>query len=52
MKNQANSKNVKILGFWVIIGIIAGISLGLLDKELALASKIRVDYFSKNLLYF
>ncbi|EGK8085231.1 cation:dicarboxylase symporter family transporter [Campylobacter lari] len=35
----------KNLGFWVIIGIIAGISLGLLDKELALASKIGVDYF-------
>ncbi|WP_257935925.1 cation:dicarboxylate symporter family transporter [Campylobacter lari] len=28
-----------------MIGIIAGISLGLLDKELALASKIGVDYF-------
>lgn len=36
---------LKNLGFWVIIGIIAGISLGLLDKELALASKIGVDYF-------
>ncbi|EAK3364993.1 cation:dicarboxylase symporter family transporter [Campylobacter lari] len=36
---------LKNLGFWVIIGIIAGISLGLLDKELALASKIWVDYF-------
>lgn len=38
-------KMLKNLGFWVIIGIIAGISLGLLDKELALASKIGVDYF-------
>lgn len=38
-------KMFKNLGFWVIIGIIAGISLGLLDKELALASKIGVDYF-------
>ncbi|WP_139470900.1 cation:dicarboxylate symporter family transporter [Campylobacter armoricus] len=36
---------LKNLGFWVIIGIIAGISLGLLDKELAIASKIGVDYF-------
>ncbi|MBT0759159.1 cation:dicarboxylase symporter family transporter [Campylobacter lari] len=36
---------LKNLGFWVIIGIIAGISLGLLDKELALTSKIGVDYF-------
>ncbi len=38
-------KMLKNLGFWVIIGIIAGISLGLLDKELAIASKIGVDYF-------
>lgn len=38
-------KMLKNLGFWVIIGIIAGISLGLLDKELALTSKIGVDYF-------
>ncbi|WP_258107979.1 cation:dicarboxylate symporter family transporter [Campylobacter lari] len=38
-------KMLKNLGFWVIIGIIAGISLGLLDKEFALASKIGVDYF-------
>ncbi|EAK0441347.1 cation:dicarboxylase symporter family transporter [Campylobacter lari] len=36
---------LKNLGFWVIIGIIAGICLGLLDKEFALASKIGVDYF-------
>ncbi|BEK14434.1 hypothetical protein B10973_10780 [Campylobacter lari] len=49
LKNQANSKNVKILGFWVIIGIIADISLGLLDKELALANKIGVDYFIQTL---
>ncbi|MCV3485441.1 cation:dicarboxylate symporter family transporter [Campylobacter sp. CNRCH_2014_2452] len=38
-------KMLKNLGFWVIIGIIAGICLGLLDKEFALASKIGVDYF-------
>ncbi|EAI8629166.1 cation:dicarboxylase symporter family transporter [Campylobacter lari] len=38
-------KILKNLGFWVIIGIIAGICLGLLDKEFALASKIGVDYF-------
>lgn len=51
LKNQANSKNVKILGFWVIIGIIADISLGLLDKELALANKIGVDYFIQTLKF-
>ncbi|AJC86641.1 cation:dicarboxylate symporter family transporter [Campylobacter sp. RM16704] len=38
-------KIIKNLGLWVVIGIIAGISLGLLDKELAIASKIGVDYF-------
>ncbi|MCV3482315.1 cation:dicarboxylate symporter family transporter [Campylobacter sp. CNRCH_2014_0184h] len=42
---------LKNLGFWVIIGIIAGISLGLLDKELALASKIGVDYFIQALKF-
>lgn len=44
-------KMLKNLGFWVIIGIIAGISLGLLDKELALASKIGVDYFIQALKF-
>ncbi|AJD02223.1 Putative C4-dicarboxylate transport protein [Campylobacter lari] len=44
-------KILKNLGFWVIIGIIAGISLGLLDKELALASKIGVDYFIQALKF-
>ncbi|EAJ6136474.1 cation:dicarboxylase symporter family transporter [Campylobacter lari] len=42
---------LKNLGFWVIIGIIAGISLGLLDKELSLASKIGVDYFIQALKF-
>ncbi|HEC1770657.1 TPA: cation:dicarboxylase symporter family transporter [Campylobacter lari] len=42
---------LKNLGFWVIIGIIAGVSLGLLDKELALASKIGVDYFIQTLKF-
>ncbi|HEC1791033.1 TPA: cation:dicarboxylase symporter family transporter [Campylobacter lari] len=42
---------LKNLGFWVIIGIIAGISLGLLDKELALTSKIGVDYFIQALKF-
>ncbi|EAH7585513.1 cation:dicarboxylase symporter family transporter [Campylobacter lari] len=42
---------LKNLGFWVIIGIIAGISLGLLDKELALVSKIGVDYFIQALKF-
>lgn len=36
---------IKSLGFWVIIGIIAGIVLGYTDKELAIASKPGVDYF-------
>lgn len=44
-------KMLKNLGFWVIIGIIAGISLGLLDKELALTSKIGVDYFIQALKF-
>lgn len=44
-------KMLKNLGFWVIIGIIAGVSLGLLDKELALASKIGVDYFIQTLKF-
>ncbi|MBX1885886.1 cation:dicarboxylate symporter family transporter [Campylobacter peloridis] len=44
-KPSKMKKLVKNLGFWVVLGIIAGISLGLLDKELALASKIGVDYF-------
>lgn len=35
----------KNLGFWVIFGIIAGITLGYTDKELALASKSGVIYF-------
>lgn len=40
---------VKSLGFWVIVGIIAGIILGYADKELALASKPGVDLFIKAL---
>lgn len=35
----------KSLAFWVIIGIIAGIILGCVDKELGIASKPGVDYF-------
>ena len=35
----------KNLGFWVIFGIIAGITLGYTNKELALASKSGVIYF-------
>ncbi len=37
------------LGFWVVFGIIAGIILGYLDKDLALASKPGIDYFIKTL---
>ncbi len=37
------------LGFWVIFGIIAGIILGCIDKELAIAAKPGVDYFIKAL---
>lgn len=40
---------IKSLGFWVIFGIIAGVALGYIDKELALASKPGVDYFIKAL---
>ncbi len=40
---------IKSLGFWVIIGIIAGIALGYTDKELAIASKPGVDYFIRAL---
>ena len=36
---------LKNLGFWVIFGIIAGITLGYTNKELALASKSGVIYF-------
>lgn len=39
----------KSLGFWVIFGIVAGVILGYVDKELALASKPGVDYFIKAL---
>lgn len=39
----------KSLGFWVILGIVAGIVLGYADKELALASKPGVDLFIKAL---
>lgn len=37
------------LAFWVIVGIVAGVLLGLIDKDLALASKPGVDYFIKAL---
>lgn len=40
---------LKSLGFWVIIGIIAGITLGYMDKDLAIASKPGIDYFIKAL---
>ncbi|TQR22632.1 C4-dicarboxylate ABC transporter [Campylobacter sp. MIT 97-5078] len=36
---------LKSLGFWVILGIVAGVLLGCYDKELANASKPGVDYF-------
>ncbi|EIT5268258.1 cation:dicarboxylase symporter family transporter [Campylobacter coli] len=35
----------KSLGFWVIVGIVAGIVLGYVNKEMAIASKPGVDYF-------
>ena len=35
----------KSLGFWVIFGIVAGIIVGSVNKELAIASKPGVDYF-------
>lgn len=37
------------LAFWVIVGIVAGILLGYIDKELAIASKPGVDLFIKAL---
>lgn len=37
------------LAFWVVFGIIAGIALGYIDKDLAIASKPGVDYFIKAL---
>ncbi|WP_223810133.1 MULTISPECIES: cation:dicarboxylate symporter family transporter [unclassified Campylobacter] len=39
----------KSLAFWVIFGIIAGIVLGLIDKEIAIACKPGMDYFIKAL---
>ncbi len=44
-KPPLHKRIIKSLGFWVIIGIIAGIALGYTDKELAIASKPGVDYF-------
>lgn len=35
----------KSLGFWVVVGIVAGIVLGYVNKEMAIASKPGVDYF-------
>ena len=37
------------LAFWVIVGIVAGVLLGLINKDLALASKPGVAYFIKAL---
>lgn len=48
-KTSKIKRMIKSLGFWVIIGIIAGISIGYIDKDLALASKPGVDYFIKAL---
>ncbi|MDX2330695.1 C4-dicarboxylate ABC transporter [Campylobacter hepaticus] len=46
IQNKPSLKRIlKSLGFWVIIGIIAGIILGYTNKELALISKPGVDYF-------
>lgn len=42
-------KMLTSLAFWVIAGIVAGIMLGYIDKDLALASKPGVDLFIKAL---
>ncbi len=39
----------KSLGFWVIFGIVAGVILGYVDKDLGIAVKPGVDYFIKAL---
>lgn len=44
-KKNWMSYTIKSLAFWVIIGIIAGIALGMVDPKLAIDTKPGIDWF-------
>ena len=44
-KKNWMSYTIKSLAFWVIIGIIAGIALGIVDPKLAIDTKPGIDWF-------
>lgn len=51
-QNKTQSKMIKLLtslAFWVVVGILAGIAVGILTPELGVASKPGIDYFIKAL---
>ena len=57
MNNAKKQGNLAVrlftnLAFWVVIGIVGGVIVGMVAPELGIASKPGIDYFIKALPFF